>query len=98
MKRLSSVQLSKSELSCPCRLCRRPTNMSQCIGAPSADGLRVILTRLVLCFLVSLALQMAAGCELMNTAEKKKNAGGGKETKAGGKATEGASQVLTMFF
>lgn len=31
---------------------------------------------------------MAAGCELMNRAEK--NAGGGK-------ATEGASQVLTMF-
>lgn len=46
--------------------------MSQCIAAPSADGLRVVLTRLVFCFLVSLAQQMAAGCELMNAAGKKR--------------------------
>lgn len=57
--------------------------MSQCIGVPSADGLRVILTRLVFCFLVSLALQKAAGCELMNEVEK--NAGGGKEIRPEGR-------------
>lgn len=45
------------------------------VGVPSADRLCVILTRLVFCFLVSLTLQMAAGCELMNGAEKLREEG-----------------------
>lgn len=70
--------------------------MSQSIGVPLADGLRVILTRLVFCFLVSLALQMAAGCELMNKAKKTREEGRRDGQREGDRGCESSLSVVPL--